>query len=123
MKGQLRYRTTPYKAGGWLLEAVVQEPADLDAQVADLFIRVNQDLAVWSSLSKRYDVDLFCGFFMEETDEGLEVSAQTMQMLSERGIKLGFCIYAPTEDIQPIAPCPCKSGKPYAECCAPKPRV
>jgi hypothetical protein len=119
-KGQIRYRTTLYKTGGWLLEAADREPADLDAQVVDLLTRVSQDLAVWSNLSKQYDVDLFCGFFMEETDEGLEISTHTMKMLSERGIKLAFCIYAPTKDVQPTDPCPCTSGKTYAECCAPK---
>ncbi|MEA3211408.1 MAG: hypothetical protein QOE70_4465 [Chthoniobacter sp.] len=73
-------------------------PANLDAQVVELFNRVNKDLALWESLTRDYDVDLFCGFFMTETDEGLEISAETMRILSDRRIKVGFCIYAPLED-------------------------
>jgi hypothetical protein len=56
------------------------------------------DLAVWQSLSSRFKLDLFCGFFMQETDEGLEVSADTLRRLGERSISLGVCIYAPLSD-------------------------
>lgn len=103
-----------------MLDAADIEPGDLDAQVAGLFRRLNTDLSVWNSLAKKYRMDLFCGFFMKETDEGFEVSPQTMKLLADRGIKLAVCIYAPISDPNPTDPCPCKSGKTYAECCAPK---
>ena len=42
------------------------------------------------------ELDLFCGFFMKQSDEGLEVSAAALKALGERGIKLGICLYAPS---------------------------
>ena len=101
VKGQIRCSTPPeilHKSGSWLLDATPQMPANLDAQVVELFNRVDKDLALWESLTRDYDVDLFCGFFMTETDEGLEISAETIRVLSDRRIKVGFCIYAPLED-------------------------
>jgi len=103
-----------------MLNATDRSPADLDAQVEELFRRIDSDLAVWASLSSQYRVDLFCGFFMSETDEGFDVSPQTMKVLGDRGIKLAVCIYGPCRDVLPTEPCPCNSGKTYAECCAPK---
>ena len=98
IKGQTyttKGRPVVRKTGAWHLDATPQEPANLDAQVAELFTRVNQDLAVWERLSSKYRIDLFCGFFMNEDDEGLVVSADTLKVLGDRGIKLSLCLYPP----------------------------
>lgn len=125
VKGQVRNKNSIFRTGGWLLEATDQEPVDLDRQVAELFCRVRKDLATWASLSQEYKIDLCCGIFMDEisTNEDIEISAESMKLLSERGIKLGISIYAPTPDVRPQDPCPCESGKTYGECCAPKSKV
>jgi hypothetical protein len=101
VKGQIvpsKVRAIVRKTGAWQLAAADQKPANLDAQVKELFSRVNNDLGVWAALSGTYKVDLFCGFFMSGIDEGLEISAQTLKVLGDRGIKLGVCIYAPAEE-------------------------
>jgi hypothetical protein len=121
-KGQVKPSKTKgiiRKSGGWLLNAAGQEPGNLDIQVEEMLGQLTEDLSVWAALTNEYKVDLFCGFFMSETDEGIEVSAKTLKALGERGIKLGVCIYAPSTDIANDGPCPCNSGKRYAECCAP----
>jgi hypothetical protein len=123
LKGQTRYKSTVYKTGGWLLKATAHEPADLDSQIAELFGRVTKDTAVWAGLCQKYEIDLCCGLFMERTDEAIELSTDNMKVLAERGIKLEICIYAPTPDIRLDGPCPCDSGKIYAECCAAQPKV
>ena len=122
-KGQVKLSKTKdiiRKSGGWLLKATDHEPENLGAQVEEILGQLTQDLTVWASLSNEYKIDLFCGFFMSETDEGVEVSVKTLNALAARGIKLGFCIYAPLEDVEADDPCPCNSGKKYTECCAPK---
>ena len=86
------------KSGMWALEARRKQPADLDAQIAEIFGRLPTDLAVWATLGKEFDIDIFCGFWMRETDEGMTVSAETMNILSDRGVRLGFCVYAPLPD-------------------------
>jgi hypothetical protein len=42
-------------------------------------------------------VDLFCGFFMEESAPGFTLSVRSLTALAARGIEAGFCIYGPTE--------------------------
>jgi hypothetical protein len=53
---------------------------------------------VWARLAKDFDMDIFCGFWMRETDEGMTGSVETMKILSDRGIRLGFYVYAPLPD-------------------------
>jgi hypothetical protein len=84
------------RTGLWHLSATDAEPADLDRQVTEILAQLPSDLELWRSLTSRYRVDLFCGWFMKEGDEGLEISAETLSALGDRGIKLGVCLYAPT---------------------------
>ncbi len=59
---------------------------------------LTNDLAVWKDLSARFNIDLFCGWFMGNSNEGAIVSATTLQRLGERGIELAVDIYAPEAD-------------------------
>jgi hypothetical protein len=120
VKGQIRHKTTTYKTGGWILDAGDRTPANLDAQVAELLGMVTADLTVWAALAEEHLIDVFFGYFMAGTGEDLEMSAGTMKLLSERGIRFGMSVYAPIPDLAPTDPCPCGSGDTYAECCAPK---
>ena len=101
-KGQeislLAGRTRIAHFGQWRLHATETEPEDLDGQVAELLGKLTNDLAVWHDLGNRYRIDLFCGWFMGGTNEGVMVSATTLKALGERGIALGLDIYAPNTD-------------------------
>jgi len=79
----------------WTLSAPDSGEADLDAQAAWLFARLNSDLAVWKKLVSEYRVDLFCGLFLERPNRGVTLSPKTMAALAERGIPLGLDIYGP----------------------------
>src|SRR5207245_3148087 len=101
VKGQTepsRGKAIVRETGGWHLDAVEHQPGNLDAHVAELFGRVNNDLSAWATLSGEYKIDLFCVYFMSETDEGLEVSPETLKILGDRGIKLELHIYAPSKE-------------------------
>ena len=108
------------KTGMWLLEAEDKEPEDLSSQVAEILSRLTPDPEVWRALSGDFQVDLFCGLFMNESNEGFCLSPSTLASLAERGIEMILDVYAPDREISPTEPCPCMSGKSYAECCAPK---
>ncbi|WP_296889055.1 DUF4279 domain-containing protein [Thiobacillus sp.] len=83
------------KAGGWLLHASDTEPENLDGQVSELLTKLTSDLRIWSALAQRFQVDLFCGWFMEGSNEGVSISTATMRALGERGIELSLDIYGP----------------------------
>lgn len=80
--------------GLWSLEAPAAIPAALDVQVAQLLDRLTRDLTVWHELSTRYDVFLFCGWFLRGRNEGLVITPETLGSLAERGIALDVDIYA-----------------------------
>jgi hypothetical protein len=81
------------QTGGWILEASSQTPADLDAQVKELLEGLTTELAEWRKLSSRYRADVFVGLFMNETNEGMAISAETMGVLGARGIALDLDVY------------------------------
>jgi ribosomal protein L19 len=86
------------KYGMWILKAPDSEPDDFKTQVDQLLSTVTQDFAVWRSLGQRYQVDLFCGFFMDTRNQGFTLAVQTMRALLERGVEPGFDVYAPTPE-------------------------
>jgi hypothetical protein len=101
VKGQTepsRGKAIVRETGGWHLDAVEQQPGNLDAHVAELFGRVNNDLSAWATLSGEYKIDLFCVYFMGEGDEVVQASAETLKVLGNRGVKLGLRIYSPAEE-------------------------
>jgi hypothetical protein len=89
------------RTGAWHLEAQATEPEDFDSQVVELLTQLTSDLDIWSDLTRRFRVDLFCGWFMGGNNEGVQISPLTMMALGERGIRLSLDIYGPdrVEDV------------------------
>jgi hypothetical protein len=81
------------KAGSWRLTADDREPEDLDGQIQEILSKTTQNFAVWQDLGKRFEIDLFCGLFMNGTNEGLSISATSLKALGDRGIEIGLDIY------------------------------
>lgn len=84
--------------GMWRLQAPKYKPEDIDGQIAMIFDQLTNDLSVWESISRRYKMDLFCGLFMECTNEGMELPPQSLFLLGSRGITIGLDIYGPVSD-------------------------
>jgi hypothetical protein len=78
----------------WRIVAPDSQGADLDAQVSSILSRLTSDLGVWQQLSSKYQVDLFCGLFLDRPNRGVRLLAETMAQLGARGISFGFDIYA-----------------------------
>jgi hypothetical protein len=86
------------KFGGWWLDASRAEPEDLDGQIRWLMSQVSDDLGIWQHLTTSYDVNLFCGLFMQSGNDGLSLSPETMLVLGKRGIELDLDIYGPDDE-------------------------
>ncbi len=86
------------KTGMWRLDATMTLPEVIDRQILGILDKLNRDIAVWGQLSKKYEIDLSCGFFMEQTNEGVIVSSDSIRELGKRGIGLSIDIYAPLND-------------------------
>ena len=81
--------------GQWSIRASATEPEDFNLQVQQLLAGLSPDLEVWRQLGKRYKIDIFCGWFMSESNEGVDITAETLASLGQRGIALALDIYAP----------------------------
>lgn len=79
--------------GGWVREADDSAPADPDRQIAQILDQLTADPAVWQSLAARFKIDMFCGWFMDELNEGVSLSVATLRSLADRGILLDMDIY------------------------------
>lgn len=86
--------STVRKSGTWQLSAIDREPADIDGQIQEILRKTSGNLDAWRDIGKRYDVDLFCGLFLDRDGEGITVSAQSLEALGTRGIDLSLNIYA-----------------------------
>jgi len=81
------------KFGMWHLAAPDAMPGDLDAQIKSILAKLTSDLSVWRRLAAEFEIDMFCGLFMQQENEGLVLSAEALAMLSERRIELSLDIY------------------------------
>jgi hypothetical protein len=83
------------KTGQWHLDVTDRQPEDVDGEVAEILGQLTDDPDVWRDLAQKFEIDLFCGWFMEVGDEGLSISPKTMAALAERGIEFDICLYGP----------------------------
>lgn len=83
------------KSGMWRLHVEDTEFENIDKQISELLRQTTSDLTVWRELSRRFRVDLFCGWFMSASNEGVGISPTTMVALGSRGIALSLDIYGP----------------------------
>lgn len=91
-------RKTPARTGFWQLTAADREPGNLDAQIKELLSMVSGDLGVWQNLAQQFGADIFCGFFMNQINEGGSLERETLEAMAHRRIALEFDIYAPSPD-------------------------
>jgi hypothetical protein len=91
------------RTGSWRLHAADREPEDMDSQIQEILNQATHDLAVWRSIGKRYQVDMFCGIFLGGSNEGMTLSSASLSALGDRGIELGLDIYSGYDDEESIA--------------------
>jgi hypothetical protein len=85
------------KTGRWSIKVAPRNGGDLDGQIRELFGLLTSDLKVWSALAAKYEPYLFVSVFTEKYNECLEVSADCLSILGERGVKLGLDIYGSSD--------------------------
>ena len=110
-KFTIRDRVYEKKIGLWRLSATKTEPGNLDTQVAELLAKTTDDLLVWRELGQRFEIDLFCGWFMGGNNEGIEISVDTMAKLAARGILLSLDIYGPVPYDKGEAACTAEANR------------
>ncbi len=96
--GKVTGKSRQAKTGQWHISALSRTPEDFNGQVEEILNGLSQDIKIWENLGRKFELDLFCGAFMQETDEGFGISAKTLMALGMRGIDFELCIYGPTKE-------------------------
>jgi len=91
-------RMSVARSGKWLLSVDRRQPGDLDGQILDLFGVLTEDVSVWRTLTAKYQPDLFVGLFLTGINEGIEMSAQSLEILATRGVRLSLDVYGQWND-------------------------
>lgn len=86
------------KTGGWILEAEPTESADFNDQIAQLLRSIDISLDDRALVASRFEMGIFCGWFMCESIESVTVSPRIMRMLGDRNIPLFVDIYASPDE-------------------------
>ncbi len=90
--------TRKARTGRWSLESPPGR-GDLDRHVQWFLEILPEEQEVWDTLRTRFEMDLFCGLFLEDSNRDCELSASAMRELGRRGIGLSLDIYCiPDED-------------------------
>src|SRR5690348_1931290 len=72
-------RTFTARTGGWRLQVARRCPGDLDGQIAELLDQLTTDLSAWRELTTRFRVDIFCGLWLNEGNEGIALRPSTLK--------------------------------------------
>jgi hypothetical protein len=95
-----RARAPRANTGGWLLRSDLPKLSELEAKIQNILDRITDDREAWLAIHNRFRADIFCGLFMHEMNQGFELSPSILRRLADRGLKIGFDIYADCSDDQ-----------------------
>ncbi len=81
----------------WVITYLNQETIPLEKKIEELLVLFTNDINIWNEVTGIAKADIFCGLFLDGWNKGFELSPNTMRKLSDRKLKIGFDIYAPTD--------------------------
>jgi hypothetical protein len=81
------------RAGLWSLSVPKSREWELADAVSTLLDQLPSERDVWVSLASRFQVDLFCGLFLNEWNRGVGLPSTLIQQIADRGMELNLDIY------------------------------
>jgi hypothetical protein len=80
--------------GAWILDSGLSEKAEIEDHVEALLSPVSNDSDEWASLTSRFSASILCSVFLDQYNEGFELSPRLAQSLADRGLVIAFDIYS-----------------------------
>lgn len=80
--------------GAWILDSPLSEKAEIEEHVEALLATLSNDEDEWSSLTDQSSASIHCSIFLDQYNEGFEVSPRLSQALAERGLVIAYDIYS-----------------------------
>ncbi|MFZ6028554.1 MAG: DUF4279 domain-containing protein [Chloroflexota bacterium] len=85
------------RTGLWHISYGDIDAVPLEKKIDGLLSKLADDLQTWREITNQYKADIFCGLFLDNLNEGFELSPALMKRISDRNLKIGFDIYASTD--------------------------
>ena len=84
--------------GAWILDSGLSEKAELEDHIEALMSKLSNDADEWESLLARFSATVHCSLFLDQYNEGLELSPRIAEAISERRLVIAFDIYSGDPD-------------------------
>jgi Domain of unknown function (DUF4279) len=82
------------REGLWCVSST-RSNLDIEDHLTILLSQLTSDLEVWRRLTTKFRAEFFCGLFLDARNRGFELPVPLLRQLADRGISIGFDIYAP----------------------------
>lgn len=90
--------TSVEPTGAWILHSRISEKAEIEDHVESILTLLTGDSDEWSSLTERFSASILCGVFLDQYNEGFELSPRLCKALANRGLVIAFDIYSGDPD-------------------------
>ena len=84
--------------GAWILDSRISEKSEIEDHVEWILSVLTTDEDEWSSLTERFSASILCGVFLDQYNEGFELSPRLCQALASRGLVIAVDIYSGDAD-------------------------
>ncbi|MEZ4332351.1 MAG: DUF4279 domain-containing protein [Myxococcota bacterium] len=84
--------------GAWILDSRVSEKAEVEDHIESILARLTGDEDEWASLTDRFSASILCSLFLDQYNEGFELSPRVSQALAARGLVIAFDLYSGDPD-------------------------
>ena len=84
--------------GAWILDSRVSEKSEIEDHIESLLGQLTSDPDEWASLTERFSASILCGIFLDQYNEGFELSPRLCKALAYRGLVIAFDIYSGDPD-------------------------
>lgn len=94
VSGNSPSHSSPEPTGAWIFDSALSEEAEIEEHVEALLSALSNDSDEWASLTSRFSASILCSTFLDQYNEGFELSPRLAQSLADRGLVIAFDIYS-----------------------------
>ena len=86
------------RTGAWILDSPLSEKTEIEEHIETLLGTLSSDPDEWEQLSSRFSASILCSAFMDQYNEGFELSPRAARLVAERGLVIAFDLYSGDAD-------------------------
>lgn len=84
--------------GAWILDSPLPDKTEIEEHIETLLSTLSSDPDEWEQLSSRFSASILCSAFMDQYNEGFELSPRVAHSVAERGLVIAFDLYSGDAD-------------------------